>query len=99
MNYKISVKAAEDIEKIWLFTLENWSKEQADRYFTLLFEEIQYLASNPSFGKDIHQIRKNYRFFKVKSHLIFYKYSAKQNLITIMRILHNRMNFENRLRD
>lgn len=99
MNFRISVKAAEDIENIWLYTFENWSKEQADRYFSLLFEEIQYLANNPSGGKEISLIRKNYRFSKVKSHLIFYKYSTKQQQITIMRILHNRMDIENRLSD
>jgi toxin ParE1/3/4 len=30
MSYKISVKALEDIESIWIYTFENWSLEQAD---------------------------------------------------------------------
>ncbi|HCT22423.1 MAG TPA: type II toxin-antitoxin system RelE/ParE family toxin, partial [Chitinophagaceae bacterium] len=32
MGYQLSVKAAEDIEQIWLYTVENWSLAQADRY-------------------------------------------------------------------
>ena len=32
MNYKISQEANQDIENIWLYTLENWSIKQADRY-------------------------------------------------------------------
>lgn len=32
MGLKISVKASEDIEQIWLHTVEHWSLEQADRY-------------------------------------------------------------------
>ena len=32
MGYEISVKASEDIENTWLYTFENWSLEQADRY-------------------------------------------------------------------
>lgn len=30
MKYKISNKAQNDIENIWLYTFETWSKEQAD---------------------------------------------------------------------
>ncbi|WP_324556630.1 type II toxin-antitoxin system RelE/ParE family toxin [Agriterribacter sp.] len=36
---------------------------------------------------------------KVKSHLIFYRLIEKQNEIEIIRILHQRMDIENRLND
>ena len=97
MSYKISVKAVEDIENIWLYTLENWSKEQADRYLGLIFDEMEYLIYNPQYGKDFSHIRNNYRCSKVKSHLIFYKANEKQESIEIIRILHERMDIENRL--
>ncbi len=99
MNYKISVKATEDIENIWLYTFENWSKEQADRYVNLIFDEIEYLAKNPQSGKDFGHIRKSYRRSKVKSHLIFYKAIEKQKVIEIIRVLHERMEIENHLAD
>ncbi|WP_436414160.1 type II toxin-antitoxin system RelE/ParE family toxin [Petrimonas sp.] len=41
MNYKISRQALLDIENIWLYTFENWSIEQADRYYNLLMNEIE----------------------------------------------------------
>jgi len=41
MSYRISVKASEDIKNIWLYTFENWSQEQADRYVNLIFDEIE----------------------------------------------------------
>jgi toxin ParE1/3/4 len=97
MGYKIRVKASEDIENIWLYTFENWSLEQADRYINLIFDEIEYLADNPNAGKDFNHIRKNYRCAKVKSHLIFYRFIDLQNDIEIIRILHQRMDIENRL--
>lgn len=97
MRYKISVKASEDIENIWLYTFENWSLKQADRYINLIFDEIEYLANNSNSGKDFNHIRKNYRCSKVKSHLIFYRFIDKQNDIEIIRILHQRMDIENRL--
>ncbi len=99
MNYKISVKAAEDIENIWLYTFENWSIKQADRYVNLILDEIEYLAENPASGKDFSHIRKDYRCAKVKSHIIFYRNIEKQNEIEIIRVLHQRMDIENRLND
>jgi toxin ParE1/3/4 len=97
MSYKISVKAAEDIANIWVYTFENWSKEQADRYVNLVFDEIKYLAQHPQFGKNFEHVRKSYRCSKVKSHLIFYKTNKKQKVIEIIRILHQRMDIDNHL--
>jgi toxin ParE1/3/4 len=99
MHYKISAKAAEDIESIWLYTYENWSLEQADRYINLILDEVEYLAENPTSGKDFSPIRKSYFCSKVKSHLIFYRRIEKQNAIEIIRVLHQRMDIENRLND
>lgn len=97
--YKLSVKASEDIEAIWLYTCENWSLEQADRYVNLLFDEIEYIAANPDQGRDCSHLRKNYRSSKVKLHLIFYRFSKKENVVEIIRVLHERMDVENRLID
>lgn len=99
MSYKISVKASEDIENIWLYTFENWSLEQADRYINLLFDEIEYLAANPNSGKNFNHIRKNYRCSQVKSHIIFYWLTDNQRDIEIIRVLHQRMDIENRLNE
>lgn len=99
MKYKVSVKASEDIENIWLCTFENWSQEQADRYVNLIFDEIEYLAENPKSGRDFSRFRNNYRCSKVKSHIIFYRNFEKQGEIEIIRILHQQMDIENRLND
>jgi toxin ParE1/3/4 len=94
MNYKISKEAGNDLGKIWLYTFENWSIEQADRYFNLLMNEIQYLSQNSLSGKDYNNIRKGYFCSKVKSHLIFYKVNSKKDEIEIIRILHQRMDID-----
>lgn len=39
-TYVITKKAITDIQEIWLFTLKKWSLEQADRYYDLIFDEI-----------------------------------------------------------
>ena len=98
MKYEISTKANEDIDKIWLYTFENWSIEQADRYYNLIMDEIEYISYNFESGKSMEHLRKGYRSSKVKSHIIFYK-KSDSNIVEIIRILHMRMDIENRLND
>ena len=97
LAYKISFEAYEDIEGIWLYTFENWSITQADRYINLIFDEIEYLSNNPNSGRDCSHIRKGYRCSKVNSHLVFYRIKGKDGNIEIIRVLHQRMDIENRL--
>lgn len=99
MGYKISVKAREDLENIWRYTFEHWSQEQADRYLSLIFDEMEYLAEHPESGRDFGHVRENYRSSKVKSHLIFYRHYDDSKEIEVIRILHQRMDIENRLND
>jgi len=68
MKYKISQAASRDIENIWLYTIEKWSIEQADRYFNLIMDEIEYLAKDPKSGKDYSIVRKGYFRSQIKSH-------------------------------
>jgi toxin ParE1/3/4 len=97
MKYKISKEAEKDLEKIWLYTFETWSLEQADYYYDLLMDEIEYLAENPKNGIDFSQIRKGYFRSRVKSHFIFYRVSVKSDEIEIIRILHQQMDIDSQL--
>jgi toxin ParE1/3/4 len=99
MHYKISLEAEKDLEKIWLYTFENWSLEQADRYFFLIMNEIEYLTLNPKNGKNFNKIRKGYFQSQIKSHFIYYKINLKTKQVEIIRILHQRMDIESRLED
>ena len=99
MHYKISKEAQSDLEKIWLYTFETWSLKQADYYFNLIMNEIEYLAVNPKSGKDYNEIRKGYYRSRVKSHFIFYRIDIKSEEIEIIRILHQQMDIEWHLGD
>ncbi len=96
MKYLISGKANQDIEKIWLYTFENWSIEQADRYYNLILDEIEFISENVESGKSVDYIKTGYRASIVKSHIIFYKKSRK-NIVEIIRVLHQKMDIENRI--
>jgi toxin ParE1/3/4 len=99
MKYKISKEASKDLEKIWLYTFENWSLEQADRYFNLIIDEIENISKNPLSGKDYSDIRKGYYRSRVKSHFVFYRINVKNKEIEVIRILHQQMDIDSRLND
>lgn len=99
MNYKISKQAEIDLEKIWLYTFEELSIDQADYYFDLIMDEIEYISKNPKTGEDYNEIRKGYFRSRVKSHFIFYKINLKEENIEIIRILHQQMDIESHIND
>lgn len=96
--YIITEKALKDINTIWIYTAENWSVEQADRYYNALFDEIEYIAQNFEMARDFSKVRKAYKYSKMKSHLIFFK-KNKSNEIEVVRVLHEKMDVENRLQE
>ncbi len=97
-NCRISEKAIGDLEKIWLYTLKNWSLEQADRYHELIINEIEFITENFNLSRKIDHVRSGYRMSKVKSHLIFFK-KTDDDLIEIIRILHQNMDIKNWLKE
>ena len=97
LPFIISKKAVFDLADIWFYTEKNWSVDQADRYYNLIFDEIDYICRNINTGKSIEHVRKGYRASKVKSHLIFFR--VKNDTVEIIRILHEQMDIKNRLND
>jgi toxin ParE1/3/4 len=96
-KYRLTKEAFSDLEKIWIYTCENFSIKQADKYYKLIISEMERISSNPLSGKSIDFIKEGYRVSQVKSHLIFYMIN-KDNIIEIVRILHQRMDVENRIK-
>jgi toxin ParE1/3/4 len=95
-RYRISEKAIQDLEDIWLYTFKTWSKEQADRYYQLIIDEIEFVSKNNESGKDMGHIKIGYKASKVKSHLIFFR-KVDDSSIEVIRILHQQMDIEKRL--
>lgn len=98
MDYKISSKAQTDLIGIWEYTFDNWSVEQADRYLKIIIERIGEICLKPDIGKNYAFLRNGYWGVNIKSHIIFYRIQD-DNIIEVIRILHQRMDFQNRLGD
>lgn len=93
-KFFLSNKAVDDLSKIWNYTYEVWSENQADKYYELLIEACQEISRTPDIGKNYDDIEMNVLGFRVGKHIIFYQHiEAKQ--ILILRILHERMDLKN----
>ncbi len=95
VDYELSRLAQLDLEEIWLFSIENWSLNQANKYYELIVNEITLICQNPSRGRAIPSIKPSHKIRQIKSHIIVYK--IEQDRIWVDRILHKRMNIEDRL--
>ena len=96
IKYRISKKAIDDLNDIWIYTFNKWSKLQADRYYDLIINEIHFISKNYFTGKSAEQTRKNYRVTPIKSHLIFYR-KDDNGIVKIVRILNQKMDTKKRL--
>tara|TARA_R110000868_G_scaffold178452_2_gene418128 strand:- start:7667 stop:7966 length:300 start_codon:yes stop_codon:yes gene_type:complete len=95
-NYKLTNKAVEDLSKIWDYTFEVWSENQADSYYDMLISNCQEIANNPHLGKNYYGITQNLLGLKTNRHIIFYR-TLNENYIEITRILHERMDLKKRI--
>jgi len=91
-------EAINDLNDIWIYTFEEWSEKQADKYYsTLEFACIQ-IGKNPELGKEYDGINRNLLGLRTGKHIIFYQVISKDE-IEVIRILHERMDLKNRLNE
>tara|TARA_Y100001947_G_C10230613_1_gene257354 strand:- start:9 stop:308 length:300 start_codon:yes stop_codon:yes gene_type:complete len=96
VKYELTNKAVADLNEIWEYTLENWSENQADRYYDMLLGIFQDIADNPELGKNYDGIKSDLFGLKANQHVIFYR-KSEVNPIEITRILHERMDLKKRI--
>ncbi|UMY65608.1 MULTISPECIES: type II toxin-antitoxin system RelE/ParE family toxin [unclassified Flavobacterium] len=94
MRYRISRKALEDLDQIWLYTFQHWSARQANHYYRMIRQEMEYISDDFSAGKDIGTIKPGYRQAKVSAHFIIYR-QGDDGITEIVRILHQMMDIPN----
>ena len=98
VKYELTNKAVADLNEIWEYTLENWSENQADRYYDMLLGIFQDIADNPELGKNYDGIKSDLFGLKANRHVIFYR-KSEINPIEITRILHERMDLKKRMKE
>ena len=56
-EYKLTNKAVDDLNEIWDYTADEWSEEQADKYYNMLLNSCQDIANNPDLGKIMTELQ------------------------------------------
>lgn len=97
-KYFLTNKAVEDLSKIWEYTYEVWSENQADKYYQLLIDSFQEISENPGLGKNYDEIDSAILGLRVGKHIVFYR-SSKSNEVETLRILHQRMDLKSRMEE
>ena len=88
-EYRLAPEAKRDLEAIWLYTLEEWGLEQANRYTDELTDVFAQLVVGPQLGTTCDHIRTGYLRRRVGRHMVYYRMTDYG--ITVVRILHDRM--------
>jgi len=97
LSFKVSKLALRDLNSIWIYSADKWSRKQADRYYNEIFEMIDEICENPKIGRTLNDVKEGHRSKTVKSHLIIYK--VKEREVFIDRILHQRMDVDHILHE
>ena len=95
-KYNLTKKAVEDLSKIWNYTFDTWSENQADAYYKMLIENCAEIANNPSLGKNYDGIFKNLFGLRAGRHIIFYR-NIDNTKVEITRFLHEQMDLKKRI--
>jgi len=95
-SFTLTKKAVSDLLEIGRYTELHWGKEQRNKYLAKLDACFHQVAADPFMGKDCSDIHKGYRKMNAGSHVIFYRQKNAAE-IEIVRVLHERMDFESKL--
>jgi toxin ParE1/3/4 len=94
-QYVLSPRAQADLDDLWDYSAENWGDDQAESYMRQIQAAIELVANDPRRGRPCDDIRPAYSKFAVGSHVLFYRRTP--NGVDVVRILHQRMDFDRHL--
>ncbi len=96
-KYVLSKRAEKDLANIWRYTVDAWSREQADKYVRGILEACTDISNAPAFlGRTYDHVRSGYRKYPFGKHIIFYQIQTS-GMVLVSRILHERMDFDRHL--
>jgi toxin ParE1/3/4 len=96
VKFSFTNRALDDLIEIWEYTVENWSENQAEKYYNLIIASCLDLANNPKLGKSYNIVSQNLLGYKCGEHIIFFQEIVK-NEIEIARVLHGMMDLKSKI--
>ena len=88
-DYRLTPKAANDLDAIYEYTILNFGSEQARDYLLGLHRRFGDIATRPAMGRGAEQLAPGLRRYPYRSHIVFYM--PEERGVLIVRVLHTRM--------
>lgn len=91
-EYRITPRAAADLDAIADYTLERWGLVQLEGYMNALADRFEWLAENPNAGRERNDVQSGYRSYPEGNHIIFY--IIQEESIAIIGVPHQSMDID-----
>ena len=94
-RYLLLPRAEADLGEIWDYSAGRWADDRAESYVRSVWHGMETVTADPRRGGECSDIRRAYFKFSVGSDVVFYRVIADG--IDVVRILHQRMDFDRHL--
>lgn len=84
-SYRLTPAAQGDLEDIWLYTMQQWSSAQADRYTDILEDTFERLLFMPEMARERPEFDPPVRIHPSAEHLIIYR--IENDHLAILRVI------------
>lgn len=96
LRLEVTERANDDLRSIQAYTLAQWGADQATAYEAAIHSAFETLRTHPALGKDRGDLRLGLRSFPISSHVILYH--VAEDTLTVLRVVHQRMDILRALR-
>ena len=93
--YVLSPRAKADLSEIWDYGADRWGADRATDYIRDIQRAIEHAAAHPLRGRACDEVRAGYFKVSVGSHLLFYR--LVDDVLDVVRVLHQRMDVSRHL--
>jgi toxin ParE1/3/4 len=90
-NYVVHPKADDDLEKIWHYTIRNWSIDRADQEIDELHSVFVNISLMPKMGREQIEVNPPVRIHIHGFHIIVY--TVEEDFVKIVRVLGGRQDW------
>ena len=87
MSYRLSSRAEQDLDEVWLYLAEDASATTADRLIDDIVDRFDLLAEQPRMGRLRPAFGPGVRSIGVENHVVYYRHDGE---VQIARVFHAR---------